>query len=272
MESSTDNRRIGIIGTGAIAEAVVTGLCSKADPPRGIVLSPRNKRRAARLAERFPNVQIASNNQAVIAESHIVFLAVRPQVVEDVLANLSFREDLLVVSLIAGCPITRLKTLVQPATTIVRMIPLPAIARREGPILMSPPMQEIAAIFKDMGTLIQLEQEDQLETLCAVTGLMAPYFGLLDKCVSWLTTNGINPSQAIEFVGALFAVLGSTPIRFTDQDFRQLAREHATPQGFNEQALRELAKAGWYRDVSDVLYLLRRRLCGEADFEDGIRR
>jgi pyrroline-5-carboxylate reductase len=262
---------IGIIGIGAIAEAVVMGLCKKAESPKKILLSPRNKQRAEQLAKRFSNVEIARDNQAVISASDIVFLAVRPQVVEDVLRELSFKAEQRVVSFISGYPIKQLEGLIEPTKHIVRMIPLPAIARHEGPILMSPPSQEIAKLFQEMGSLAQVEQEDQLEILSAVTGLMAPYFGLLDQCVDWLSTNGIDESKAFDFVGALFEVLGRTPRDSTEKDFSKVAKEHATPQGFNEQALRELTKIGWYGDVSEVLDLLSRRLAGKARFEDGVK-
>jgi pyrroline-5-carboxylate reductase len=265
------SKTIGIIGTGAIAEAVVIGLCNKADPPTKIILSPRNKQRAEQLAERFSNVEIASDNQAVITGSDIVFLAVRPQIVEDVSKGLSFTAEQQVVSFISGTSIKQLEVLIEPAKYIVRMIPLPAIARHEGPILLSPPSQEIAELFQEMGSLVQVEQEDQLESLCAVTGLMAPYFGLLDQCVGWLSSNGIDKSKAFDFVGALFEALGRTPRGSTDKDFSIVASEHATPKGFNEQALRELTKMGWYRNVSEVLDLLSLRLAGKAGFEDGVR-
>jgi len=261
---------IGIIGTGAIAEAVVIGLCNKANPPEKIILSPRNKQRAERLALKFSNIAIASDNQAVITGSDMVFLAVRPQVVEEVLQGLTFRTKLPVVSFIAGISIKNLKVLVEPAKHIVRMIPLPAIARHEGPIILSPPSQDVAELFQEMGSLVQVEQENQLEPLSAVTGLMAPYFGFLDQCVEWLNTQGIDKSKAFDFVGALFECLGRTPRDSTDKDFGKVANEHATPQGFNEQALREFSKTGWYGDVSKVLDLLNLRLAGKADFEDGV--
>jgi pyrroline-5-carboxylate reductase len=265
------SKKIGIIGTGAIAEAVVVGLCNQADPPKNILLSPRNQQRAEQLAERFSNVEIAKDNQEVIQVSDIVFLGVRPKVVEEVLNGLRFNADQQVVSFVAGCSIKQLEGLVEPATQIVRMIPLPAIARHEGPIIMSPPSQEIAALFEKLGSLVQVEHEHQLETFCAVTGLMAPYFGLLDQCVNWLSAQGIDESKAFDFVGALFEALGRTPRDTNEKDFGNVAKEHATPQGFNEHALRELTNLGWYGDVSDVLDLLNRRLEGKANFEDKVR-
>lgn len=261
---------IGIIGTGAIAEAVVIGLCTKENPPEQILLSPRNAKRAERLAEQYSDVAVASNNQSVIDNSNWVFLAVRPQVAEEVLKAHRFKPDQRVLSFMAGISISHLRELVEPAEHIVRMNPLPAIARHEGPILLSPPSEEIAELFRGMGSLIQVEEEFQLETFCAVTGLMAPYFGLLDQCVNWLSSNGIEESKAFDFVGALYECLGRTPRNFTDNDFGEVAKEHATPQGFNEHALRELMRLGWYNDVSNVLDLLNRRLEGKAGFEDHV--
>ncbi len=261
---------IGIIGTGAIAEAVVVGLCKKEAPPERILLSPRNEQRATRLANKFTNVSIATDNQAVLDESTLIFLAVRPQVVDEVLTKLRFRDDQRVLSFMAGVSIERLKEYVKPTQQVVRMNPLPAIARHEGPILMSPPSQEMAELFQNTGSLIQVEEEAQLETLCAVTGFMAPYFGLLDQCTRWLVANGIDDSAAFDFVRALYESLGRTPQDSNDKDFGKVATEHATPEGFNEHALRELNRIGWYNDISDVLSLLNRRLEGKASFEDRV--
>lgn len=261
---------IGIIGTGAIAEAVIIGLCTKEEPPESILLSPRNEQRAIRLAKKFVNVSIAADNQAVLDGSNLIFLAVRPQVVEEVCEKLNFKEHQPVLSFISGISIGKLEALLEPTTQIVRMIPLPAISRHEGPILMSPPSPEIAELFQGTGSLIQVEQEEQLEILCSVTGLMAPYFGLLDQCVDWLSKNGIDESRAFDFVGALYECLGHTPRDSTEKDFGKVAKEHATPEGFNEHAFRELSRIGWYEDVSDVLDLLKKRLDGLASFEDQI--
>ena len=100
---------------------------------------------------------------------------------------------------------------------------------------------------------------------------MAPYFGMLDQCTNWLTSKGIDESSAFDFIGALYKSLGNTPQDEVAKDFGLVAKEHATPQGFNEHALRELKRIGWFEDVSAVLDLLNRRLEGKAQFEDRVR-
>jgi pyrroline-5-carboxylate reductase len=48
----------GVLGVGAIAEAIVTGACA-ADHPPTVLLSPRNAARATALSERFASVGVA---------------------------------------------------------------------------------------------------------------------------------------------------------------------------------------------------------------------
>ena len=56
----------GVLGVGALASAIVTGLCEGVADPPAIVLSPRNADTAADLAARFESVSVAADNQAVV--------------------------------------------------------------------------------------------------------------------------------------------------------------------------------------------------------------
>lgn len=82
--------RIGFIGTGAITEAMVTGILSDTPLASEVVVSPRNAEVASRLASMFPAVRIAADNQEVADASDILVLAIRPQVAERVVRGLHF--------------------------------------------------------------------------------------------------------------------------------------------------------------------------------------
>jgi pyrroline-5-carboxylate reductase len=82
MEMNPTGMKLGFVGTGTITEAVVTGLFKTRFRDAAIAVSPRNDEVAARLAATHPNVSIASSNQDLFDSSDIVFLAVRPQIVE----------------------------------------------------------------------------------------------------------------------------------------------------------------------------------------------
>jgi pyrroline-5-carboxylate reductase len=69
--------KLGFIGIGKIAGALVEGLCTSDMEPAEIVLSPRNSENAAYWAGKYPNVEKAANNHKVLDRSDIVFIALR---------------------------------------------------------------------------------------------------------------------------------------------------------------------------------------------------
>ena len=261
---------IGFIGTGAITEAVVTGLCTLDDPPSEITVSPRNLERARALSETFQRVSVAPDNQSVIDSSDVVCLAVRPDIANTLLRDLRFREGQQIVSFIATISISDIRTLVAPAKQVCRMVPLPAVAQHLGPVALCPPNQEIAALFGGIGILTQVNDEAQLHALWAVTSMMAPFFGSLNQMGSWLEDRNIEPEQARQYVASMIHAMSVTAKGAGNSDFEDLIVEHSTPRGLNEQALRELQGAGCCAHISSVLTLIENRLNGEADFDSSI--
>ena len=108
-----------------------------------LLLSPRSAERSERLADEFAQCERLDSNQAVIDASEIVVLGMRPQQVDEALADLRFRSDQVVASLIAGTPPSGIAPLVTPATRVCQLIPLPAISLRRGPLVISPPLPEV---------------------------------------------------------------------------------------------------------------------------------
>ena len=260
--------RVGFIGVGTIAEALITGMCAAGEQRATFLLSPRNADIAKRVAERFSFVEVAGDNQAVIDGSDIIFLAIRPQVAADVLGTLKFRQDQRIVSLIATFDVARLRTLVAPASTIARATPLPAVARRLGPLTLYPPVPEIAKLLEGLGQLFQLQNESDLDAFWAVTGLMGSYLGLLDEIAGWLTRQNLEEAQVFPFVAAMFEALAVTAAERAGDGFDRLVVEHSTPGGLNEQAYRELQAAGWTSLISQTLDLLHARILGRATLAD----
>ena len=99
--TSTTSTRFGFIGTGTITEAIVTGMLAGEGPAPEIIVSPRSAATAARLAALSSTVLVARDNQHVVDAAEMVFLAVRPNVAEDVVRALRFRAGQRIVSLVA---------------------------------------------------------------------------------------------------------------------------------------------------------------------------
>jgi pyrroline-5-carboxylate reductase len=122
----------GFIGVGAIATAIVTGLCKDVEQPPAILLSPRNAGIAAELASCYPTVSIGADNQAVVDGASALILCLRPQVARVVLDNLIFSDNQVIISAMAGISVEEIKMLVAPAREVSRAIPLPSVAMRNG--------------------------------------------------------------------------------------------------------------------------------------------
>jgi pyrroline-5-carboxylate reductase len=157
----------GVLGVGAIGAAIVTGLCENVDDAPNVLLSPRNAEIAAGLAQRFATVDVAADNQAVVDGSRVVIVCVRPQVAQSVLAELRFPADRVVISAMAGVPVTALQRLVAPATEVARVIPLPSVARREGITPIHPPNDAAAALFDRLGETAEVADVNAFEAFSA---------------------------------------------------------------------------------------------------------
>jgi pyrroline-5-carboxylate reductase len=238
----------GVLGVGAIGAAIVTGLCEDVDDAPKVLLSPRNAEIAAGLAQRFATVDVAADNQAVVDGSPVVIVCVRPQVAQTVLAELRFPADRVVISAMAGVPVTELQRLVAPATDVARVIPLPSVARRECITPVHPPNAAATELFDRLGETVELADVKAFEAFSASTATIAAHFAYLSAIAAWLESQRIPAPAATRYVASMFA--GLAEVTRSGERFEQLAREHATQGGTNEQFLNELERGGTFEHVS----------------------
>ncbi|MBC7179937.1 MAG: NAD(P)-binding domain-containing protein, partial [Roseovarius sp.] len=162
--------RLGILGTGSIAEAVVRGL---APDGHQITVSERSAVRAARLAEAFETVSVAGN-QGVVDASEVVFLGLMAEQAAEVLGGLRFRADQRVVSFMAGMPIEEVAALVAPAQAVAVMLPYPGIAQGGSPILALGDVGVIEDLFAPANTVYALHDAADLEAYLCAQAVLSP--------------------------------------------------------------------------------------------------
>jgi len=68
--------KIGFIGTGGIAEAMIVGLVAKSEFSEPILITRRSEQRSSLLQEKFSNVFVVDDNQQLIDEVDTVFISV----------------------------------------------------------------------------------------------------------------------------------------------------------------------------------------------------
>ncbi|MEI9972036.1 MAG: pyrroline-5-carboxylate reductase [Ignavibacteriota bacterium] len=251
---------LGFLGTGAIASAMVTGLCSSGEWKHSIFVSPRNAAVAGDLSRRYAQVSVAASNQQVLDDCDTVVIAVRPQIAGSVLEELRFRSNHSVISLVSGYPIERLHGLVAPATRIGRAVPLPSAAQRRSPTAIYPRDAATVDLFALLGEGFAVDTEHDFDVLCVATATMATYFAFADGAASWLVRNGIPAAQAREYMATLYAGLAATAVEHPERSFQELADDHATRGGTNEQVLTQMKGHGVFDRYSECLDGILRRV------------
>jgi len=236
--------KIGFIGIGKIAGAVVRGLCTSEAEDLEIFLSPRSEDASKTLAARFENVQRLASNQEVVDKSEIVVVAVRPPIAKEVLSALRFRAEQTVVSLVALLPYAPLRELTRPAAVACRAIPLPTVVQHNCPIPLFQADERVVRLFSYLGETLSVTDEQALHALWTLTGLITPYYDLLSRLSEWTIAHGVDPETANTYVANLFQSLSFLAQQSRPVDFTELSRHAATPGGINEQAGKEIAAAG----------------------------
>ena len=169
-------RKLGFIGAGNMAGALVKGLLeTKRYRPRDLWASDAESRQSRRLA-RAHGVGTASDNATLVAGSEVVVLAVKPQVVDAVLAEIrQLVRRQLFVSIAAGVPTARLETGLGGSARVVRAMPnTPALVGTGITVLVRGRKATAAderlatTLFGGVGEVVRVRDEALMD---AVTGL-----------------------------------------------------------------------------------------------------
>jgi len=252
--------KLGFIGTGKITSSVVTGICRSKISFKRILLSPRNRNVAKRLKRQFKKVSIAKNNQEIVNSCNWIFLAVTPTVGNKIIKNLKFKSNQTIVSFISTMTLPQLKKAIKVKATIVRAIPLPPISLRKGPVPMFPPNKKVKIFFNKLGTSVEISNEKLSKNFWSTSGMMAPFYELLSTMSSWLVRRGVKRDKAQKYITSLFVALSEDAVVNSNKDLKYLVKESQTPRGLNEQGVKELRKAGFYRATEKTLNSILKRL------------
>ncbi|EJZ18983.1 pyrroline-5-carboxylate reductase (plasmid) [Rhizobium sp. Pop5] len=244
---------IGFVGTGAITEAMVRGLLAEPAYASEIHVSPRSAHIAETLADEFAAVRVSEDNQDVVDRSDMVFLAIRPQVAEEVVRALSFRAGQTVVSLVAATERQALIDWIGADVHLVQAIPLPFVAKRQGATAVYPPDEAIAALFDTLGTAVQCQSRKEYDLLAAASSMMSTYFGIMETVAGWLEKSGLERAKGHAYIAPLFASLAQKAAKPGTEPFSALSHEFATKGGLNEQVLSDFERKGGIAALTTAL-------------------
>ena len=252
--------KLGFIGTGKIASSVITGICTSKILFTKILISPRNKTIANSLKKRFKKVMIAKNNQEIVDNCNWVFLSITPKVGQKIIKELKFKSNQTIISFISTITLSQLKKAIEVKAKIVRAIPLPPISLKKGPVPICPPNKKVKDFFDKIGTAVEIKNEKSSISFWSTSGMMAPFYELLRVMTDWLVKRGVKRNNAQKYITSLFLALSEDAFVNSKKDLKYLVKESQTPKGLNEQGVKELTKAGFYKSLEKTLNSIHKRL------------
>ena len=251
--------KLGFIGTGKITSSIIHGIFTSTLKSNKIYISYRNKAVSKSLKNKFRSIMILKDNQEIIDKCNVVVLAVTPTIGAKILKNLNFDRKKKIISLISTINLNSLKKLIG-SKNITRVIPLPPIEIKQGPIVIFPPNKFVKQFFSRLGSVVEIKNEKTLNNFWSTSALMAPYYELLNISANWLIQKGINKDKAVDYITELFYGLSRDALNKKKKGLKQLVAESQTPKGINEQALRELKKSKFYSNLNNTLNSIHKRM------------
>lgn len=251
-EFRVNQLRIAFIGAGNMASSIIGGLLAEGVPAGQLHASdpsPEMRARAAALG-----VQATDNNAVAVKDADIVVLAVKPQVMKDVLqplAGVLAARRPLVVSIAAGITIANLQDWLGQNTAVVRCMPnTPALVRLGATGLFANEHVSAAqraqadALLKAVGTALWVDSEAQLDAVTALSGSGPAYFFLvIEAMIEAGIQLGLPPETARALT--LQTALGSARMAVdSDVDAAELRRRVTSPGGTTAEAIRTFEEGG----------------------------
>ncbi len=252
----TTRTTLGFVGCGTLTEAVVRGIRTHGREQPRILLSPRSEMVSRSLAETFANVERASSNAEVVASADIVILAVRPQQIDDALANLDFRPDQIVLSFLAKVSCGALRERIGDGPRIARVTPLPSIELGKGPIIVYPRLDEAIRLLLGLGEVIVARSEHEIMALGYASGFLSTYFEVQNVMIDWLGRNGASAEHASLYVRSMLEGLAATGRETAAEAVPALPGRHETQAGLNERSRSRLKALGWFDEIGRTLDML----------------
>jgi pyrroline-5-carboxylate reductase len=240
---------IAILGCGRIGEALLIGLLSAGWTD--IVVTTKSESHAAELGERH-GVDASTDNAAAIRKANLVVVAVKPQDIDALLAEVGslLTPEQTVLSIAAAIPTVQIEARVAPGVPVVRAMPNAPSTVHEGMAGICAGAhagEESLALAEDalahLGRVVRVP-ESAMDAVTALSGSGPAYFALLAEA---MIEAGIllGVSREISTTLVVQTMLGTAKqLRDLGMHPVELRESVTSPGGTTIAAIRELEQAG----------------------------
>jgi pyrroline-5-carboxylate reductase len=253
--------KIAFIGGGNMGEAMVASLLEKKlCQPADICVSDVSEPRREYLREQY-GVAVTAGNRSAVKDRDIVVLAVKPQNLPEVLADLKgyLKPSQLVLSIVAGVKISTISQGLGHGRVVRCMPNTPAQVgygmsawTATGEVTAAQKGQA-RAILGAMGREIYFDSENYLDMVTAVSGSGPAYvFLLAESLVDAAVKIGLPRQEAEELVSQ--TILGSAHLmQKSGKPPAELRRNVTSRGGTTERALQVFEQGGFARLVEEAV-------------------
>jgi pyrroline-5-carboxylate reductase len=254
------DKRIGFIGGGNMAEAILKGLLAGGVPAGDLAVSEPSQTRGAILSERY-GIRVLSDNAALCATSDTVILAVKPQVCGSALKGISaaIPAGKLLISIMAGVKSSAIEGLLCPGARVVRVMPnTPALvlagasAISRGCFATDEDLALTRRIFDLVGTTCVVEEK----LLDAVTGVSGSGPAYVLTFIEALSDAGVQHGLSREVATALAAqtAYGTAKLLLETREHPAVLKGNvASPGGTTIAAMHSLERDGFRAAIMNAV-------------------
>ncbi|MHB1001259.1 MAG: pyrroline-5-carboxylate reductase [Armatimonadota bacterium] len=232
-----ENKRIGFIGGGMMAEAIVQGLIDSGISASQVTVFDTVEARRAYFAETY-GITCAINNESVVKNSDIIILAVKPYVMPNVLSEIcnDLRQDQLLISIAAGVTIKSIQGKLERNVPVIRVMPNTPCLIRKGISALAPGsyandshIQLAMDIFRSAGKAIEIS-EDKLDAVTGLSGSGPAYvYTFIEALADGGVRNGLPRATAILL--AAQTVAGAAEMVLQSGSHPAVLRDNVTTPG-----------------------------------------
>lgn len=252
-----------------MASCIIGGMIAHQYPAERIFATATSDRNLGPLQREY-GIQVSTDNLAFVANSHIVVLAVKPQLIQSVCEQL--REQLqqqpetLIMSLAAGTPSESIRHWLGYDAPIVRCMPNTPSKVGEGAsglfannAVTDVQRQQAEMILEAVGMVRWVGEESQIDTVIAVAGSAPAYFFLfIESIIEAGVAQGFDRETASAM--AIQTAYGAAKLaKESDLDVVELRRQVTSPKGTTEQAIVSFENSGLREIVAKAMSACRAR-------------
>ncbi len=219
VDLSTVN--IAFLGGGNMAEALIKGVLTDAMDAAQVCVSDPSDARRTYLTDTY-GIIAHDDNRAAMQGTDLVIVAVKPQVIDDVLVQIQddVNERQVVVSIAAGVTVAHIQGHLYADSKVVRVMPnTPALvgegaaAVTPGPGVTPEELARVSAVFDAVGSVVVVAEE-QMDAVTALSGSGPAYVFLM---IQALTDGGVKMGLPHDTAATLAAqtVLGAATMAAT---------------------------------------------------------